>query len=96
MFVNLDYQEYVIEGHNGVSIEVCSLESSHYQKVMQFMDKQGLLGGDAKNAAKVFVDPEIKNMLSEIIPAYSRNLKGIKIKEKGGSEKEADKKDLVK
>jgi len=86
MFVNLDYQEFEVQ--EGITMEIKSLDTLSYQRVMGFLSGGGFdQSVDAKIRAeklqKSFSSPEIYELLKDLLPKHCRNLKGLNLRVDG-------------
>jgi len=94
MLVNLDYEQFEIQ--DGVTIDIKPLNVGHYQKVLKYISRLGVVSeDDPEKGVAQFSDPEVAILIETLIPIYSQNLKGIELKEKGAT-RAATVKDLTK
>ena len=83
MFVNLDYQEFEVQ--EGITLEIKSLDTQSYQRVMGFLSGGGFdkdIDEETRVAKlqKSFSSPEIFDLIKGLLPVHCRNIKGLSLR----------------
>ena len=82
MLLNLDYTVFEIP-ETDITIEIKPLSVEAYQGILSIMAKMNLSGDAVESGLEQMSSPEILKLASELIPKFTRNLKGISIRENG-------------
>ena len=82
MLINLDYDTFEIP-ETDATIEVRPLNVVSYQKILKVMAGVGEIGDSVSAGLEQLSNPKILEIASEVLPNFTKNLKGIQIQQDG-------------